>query len=438
MTKLRIGALNIPLDADKLPNGPARAKEAAKQINSSNLDFISLNELDRSPGSTSHNYAQQLLKALGSGWASVNPTTAWNENYIFYRTKQVKLAKQDKDLILASKAGGRHATRATFEKNGEQVHVKSTHFVSGKNNGSAREQQGTALAKDVNARTIVLGDLNQKAVPKALAAALKTARDSAEATTNAQYGTYAKWSAKKPSTAASAFLDHILVPKAWQVNGYTVVGISGDAFTQPRASDHFLIITSVTIPATLDKGIKFYQEQLTELGFFLGKPDGVEGSKTRGAVKRFQQAWNLGTKLTPDSVMGPKTLAALVITIQKGGRLSEHFTAREVQCKCRGKYANCLGVLVYREDLQGLEQLRKAAYPRGLAIVSAYRCDKHNKAVGGASVSQHRQGKAFDIPAVLKHNSTKIPARFKGIGYNRSNQKVRHIDSRATRAKWIY
>jgi peptidoglycan hydrolase-like protein with peptidoglycan-binding domain len=49
------------------------------------------------------------------------------------------------------------------------------------------------------------------------------------------------------------------------------------------------------------------QEQLNKAGYDCGKPDGIWGPKTMGAVKKFQG----DHKLTPDGVIGPLTLAAL-------------------------------------------------------------------------------------------------------------------------------
>lgn len=437
MSSIRTGTLNIPLDAAKLPDGPRRAKEAARQINGSNLAVVALQELDRSPGSTSHKYADLLLKELGSEWSMVKPTTAYNENYLFYRPKVAKLVKQHADTILTSNAGGRHATRAEFTIGGEQLTFISTHLVHGSLRGSAREQQAKQLNNISTSRTIILGDLNQKAVPKGLAARFSTARTVAKASTNAGWGTYAKYTAKKPSKTAGSFLDHVLVPKDFRVNGYTLVGITNDLFTKPRASDHLLVIVSLSLPEKLDQSVKKLQQRLTALGFLLGKVDGVDGPKTRDAVKRFQRAWNLGAKLTVDGVAGRLTLAALNTTEARGGRLSENFKASELRCKCGGKYSNCLGVLAYRDDLVALENLRKRVYPKGLRIVSAYRCASHNRSVGGASASMHLSGKAYDIPAVVNYRSSLIPSRFRGRGYDR-NKRARHVDSRTSPANWSY
>lgn len=182
---------------------------------------------------------------------------------------------------------------------------------------------------------------------------------------------------------------------------------------------------------------KTLQKNLNKLGFYCGLADGVNGKRTKAAVKRFQQAWNLGKKLKADKIAGGLTIAALEKTLANGNRLSKNFKASEFRCKCAGKYSDCLGVRVRRADLIALEKLRNA-YPSGLRIVSAYRCKRHNRAVGGASKSQHLTGRAFDIPQRLKVNDKRIPARFRGRGYAGKLKLVRHVDSRSIPARWKY
>ena len=49
------------------------------------------------------------------------------------------------------------------------------------------------------------------------------------------------------------------------------------------------------------------QRRLSELGFYTGEIDGINGSRTKIAVKNFQSK----AGLTPDGIIGPKTLSAL-------------------------------------------------------------------------------------------------------------------------------
>lgn len=246
--KWRVGTLNIPLDAAKLPNGKARAVEAAKQINAANLDVIAVQELDRRPNGRGHMFASQLHAELGTkNWQMIEPTTSWNENYFFVK-KGLKVT-QSADLILPSNAGGRHMTRITVVKEKQTINFGNTHLVSGGSNGAARAEQMDRIAAHVGSDWIVLGDLNQAGISAALSKSHKTARTNATASNGAAWNTYVKWGGMVGTKIAVNFFDHVLAPVKATIGGYSLVGINSTtgALTQPRASDHLLVIASVTI-----------------------------------------------------------------------------------------------------------------------------------------------------------------------------------------------
>lgn len=95
-----------------------------------------------------------------------------------------------------------------------------------------------------------------------------------------------------------------------------------------------------------------------------------------------------------------------------------NFAWDELSCKCG---CGTLPLSVKR-NLQrlapALQALRDAAGP--LFVTSAYRCPRHNTAVGGAKDSQHTFGLAADVvsrtksPAELADLADKIPAFHKG------------------------
>ena len=162
------------------------------------------------------------------------------------------------------------------------------------------------------------------------------------------------------------------------------------------------------------------------------------------AVRDFQAGWNLGAMLGIDGVVGPRTSAALLLSEKRraagAGTASAHFSFKEFQCHCGGKYAACRriagegvrghGRYVLRGLIQELEATRDAYYHGGMSIVSGYRCDGHNHAIGGASSSQHRFGAAADIGRVVSHQRLAGRHWFAGIGYKRSNGLVQHVDRR--------
>ena len=72
-------------------------------------------------------------------------------------------------------------------------------------------------------------------------------------------------------------------------------------------------------------------------------------------------------------------------------QLSPNFNLKEFQCK------HCGAVKLHPKLLELLQELRDIlGVP--LWFTSAYRCEIHNKAVGGAKNSQHLHGRAVDIP----------------------------------------
>ena len=73
-------------------------------------------------------------------------------------------------------------------------------------------------------------------------------------------------------------------------------------------------------------------------------------------------------------------------------QISEHFSLHEFQCR------HCGQVKLHPSLLAKLQTLRhQLGTP--LVITSGYRCEAHNRTVGGATSSYHVQGMAADIAA---------------------------------------
>lgn len=111
----------------------------------------------------------------------------------------------------------------------------------------------------------------------------------------------------------------------------------------------------------------------------------------------------------------------------------KHFQPHEFMCKC-----GCGGIKIDTVNLGRLDYIR-AHLGVPVIITSAYRCPKHNKAVGGVDDSYHTQGMAYDITVKdFKTFKEKIIeyagyAGFTGIGINYDN--FVHVDS-GKRRKW--
>lgn len=150
------------------------------------------------------------------------------------------------------------------------------------------------------------------------------------------------------------------------------------------------------------------------------------------AIRAYQAAWNLGTPLEVDGVVGEFTTAALEISLARkaAGKadLSKHFSAWEFACKCGGRYADCDRIWPSLTLVRAAETYRTLA--GRFTPVSACRCPRHNKAVGGFSRSQHLHGVAMDVPAVYSVKRVKALGAFAALGINTSNKTVRHVDNR--------
>lgn len=131
-------------------------------------------------------------------------------------------------------------------------------------------------------------------------------------------------------------------------------------------------------------------------------------------------------------------------TWKKGENIqfTKHFNSKEFECKCDN--SDCIEQKISKEMIEKLETCRQQ-FDQPVIITSGYRCEKHNKAIGGAPKSQHVLGKANDSrPKNLTTDTmdewTKILAStFKAIGIATSfiHTDVREVEG-STRKIWHY
>ncbi len=90
----------------------------------------------------------------------------------------------------------------------------------------------------------------------------------------------------------------------------------------------------------------------------------------------------------------------------------KYFTKDEFQCHC------CGGNNIKNELIEKLETAREIA---GIPfyITSGYRCEKHNKAVGGVPNSAHTRGYAADIRTTSSRERLVIMKALLDAGFNR-------------------
>ena len=115
--------------------------------------------------------------------------------------------------------------------------------------------------------------------------------------------------------------------------------------------------------------------------------------------------------------------------------LSKNFSRHEFACRCCGRAE------INQRLVDALQELRDLA---GLPVrvISGYRCPEHNRAIGGATRSQHLLGTAADIvvrgmtPAEMYRLAEDVQAfRNGGIGVYPDKGFI-HVDVRDGRARW--
>lgn len=118
----------------------------------------------------------------------------------------------------------------------------------------------------------------------------------------------------------------------------------------------------------------------------------------------------------------------------KKSQLSKNFESTEFDCKCKNKTCSTTEI-----DPKLVEYLQKIHDYFGKAVIinSAYRCDKHNKSVGGASQSKHKYGQAADIKVSgIKPLKVAQYAEFIGVKGIGQYSNFVHIDTRENKFFW--
>lgn len=114
-------------------------------------------------------------------------------------------------------------------------------------------------------------------------------------------------------------------------------------------------------------------------------------------------------------------------------RLSKNFTIKEFAC------SDGTDTVFISLALVNLLQKIRDHFGKAVIINSAYRTEAHNKAIGGATYSQHKYGLAADIhingvtpKAIAAYVETLMPSSG-GIGIYKS---FVHVDTRRVKARW--
>ncbi len=111
--------------------------------------------------------------------------------------------------------------------------------------------------------------------------------------------------------------------------------------------------------------------------------------------------------------------------------LAPNFRLAEFQCK------HCGAVKIDPELVRRLQTMREEI-GKPIIINSGYRCPTHNKAVGGASNSQHLYGRAADIvcPGLTTAQLYTVAEKYFADGGLGRYAGYVHVDVRGTKARW--
>ena len=119
-------------------------------------------------------------------------------------------------------------------------------------------------------------------------------------------------------------------------------------------------------------------------------------------------------------------------------QLSANFRSTEFDCHGVGC---CNETLV---DMQLVEYLQKIRdhFGKPIIISSGYRCERHNRSVGGATASKHKAGMAADImisgvsPSEVAKYAESIGVKGIGLYETAKDGYFVHIDTRVTKSFW--
>ena len=258
---------NIP-GPDKLARDSERALAGAALVKSGAPTVFGMNELigtgNNSMTATASSFARKIDAALGAAYTMIVPTTAFNENYLFFEKKSTRLVKKLPDKVLAASVGGkavpgRHLTLAVFEDiaTGMRFVFGNTHLVNGKQWDAGRSAQAKMAMAELqrvsalhnDCPILVGGDMNRaEDLRPFIDGGLVNMRKVSKTSHNGQSATFANITKDTASNNPEWIIDHGYCSKRMTVNAYEVpLGYDlTDTFPPLRPSDHVPILFSVS------------------------------------------------------------------------------------------------------------------------------------------------------------------------------------------------
>lgn len=118
---------------------------------------------------------------------------------------------------------------------------------------------------------------------------------------------------------------------------------------------------------------------------------------------------------------------------------TEHFNDSEFACKCCGELPVNMLYIQFVNQLEKARQIANVPF----VITSGYRCEKHNKAVGGVPDSSHRSAVAADISTPNNLIRYRVLRGLFTAGFNRIGiaEDFIHVDTdvmKVSHVVWYY
>lgn len=145
----------------------------------------------------------------------------------------------------------------------------------------------------------------------------------------------------------------------------TVVGVTNAV--APRPVVEHVMAVSVLKRGNSGADVKTLQQKLKNWGYYSGKVDGIFGSQTVDAVKKFQKKNNL----TADGIVGAKTLSALGMTLSSSSSTSKYSDA-DVQLLARLIYGEARGESYVGQVAVGavvMNRIKSSSFPNTMSGV---------------------------------------------------------------------
>ncbi len=143
------------------------------------------------------------------------------------------------------------------------------------------------------------------------------------------------------------------------------VGV-GTAFVAPQVGTAY---AAVLKQGSTGSSVKTMQRKLKNWGYYKGAVDGVFGSQTREAVKYFQRK----NGLTPDGIVGNKTLAALGMKVgNEGSSVTDSYSDSDLMLLARLIYGEARGESYVGQVAVGavvMNRIKSSSFPNTMAGV---------------------------------------------------------------------